>query len=873
MMIEATTTASFTQTEEETRRYWQRHEVAETARAARREGRPYVIYQQPLDLLAPPWTDQIRLLCTSDLFARYHTMRGDAVHSVTGWACHGQALEVEVERSLGPALADCDVAEFNAICRDTATEGIRLVEAQARRLGVWLDPEHTFSSMATRSIGAVWRALYRLWEAGRLKPQQRVEAYCTRCATHLSPAEAAERLVEADVGPVWVRIPWDGEADAYFLVQASDPWMLMGMVALAVHPDATYILAEPAVRQESTPTHVLVAEAAAARSLPDGFRPVRELRGKELRDARFRPLFTFLPDTAATGRVVLSPSVPLDRGSGIMPVMPAFDGISLELAPAHGLPIPQLLDEWGSLDEMVASWRGLSPWDAEPLLVEDLQARGLLFRQEPNQHRKALCPHCATPLLQLARQVWLVGSKDDTRVVDRARPWGAPLPIWKCRGCAEQLCMAGLDDLAHRTDLDLDEIDLHRPEVDGLTFACRSCGGLMQRVTPVVDTAFELAVLSTAEASPPAPADLAIGLDPTHSHWLQDLSAVSTILQQPPAYQHAISVPTTAFARGWEQTRAFSGDAFRWATYTNTTPRQAERGFLQQVRRLVQAFSSELVPDHDWHRHQLGTAEVLLDHWLLARLHETIRAVTEALDGGRVSDAAGSLVALVEDINSWYVVYRPGRGEDLLGTVCSLMAPFSPHLSEIIYSQIEGQAAPSVHLTDWPSPDPAWQDSKLLAQMTLIRQLAALGDTARAQADMDPDVTLDRALVATLSALTAPAGELTLFEGLLADALRVTRVEFTPDAEHQVEWQLLPIADRLVSRAVPAAEIAASLAELDSEAAADLAAQLRAGYSTSMQVSGRAITLLPDEVQISAKARPGWAAAVEGPCLLVLVPA
>ena len=167
----------------------------------------------------------------------------------------------------------------------------------------------------------------------------------------------------------------------------------------------------------------------------------------------------------------------------------------------------------------------------------------------------------------------------------------------------------------------------------------------------------------------------------------------------------------------------------------------------------------------------------------------------------------------------------------------------------------------------------SWQDSKLLAQMTLIRQLAALGDTARAQADLDPDVPLDRALVATLSALTAPAGELTLFEGLLADALRVTRVEFTPDAEHQVEWQLLPIADRLVSRAVPAAEIAASLAELDSEAAADLAAQLRAGYSTSMQVSGRAITLLPDEVQISAKARPGWAAAVDGPCLLVLVPA
>jgi isoleucyl-tRNA synthetase len=157
--------------------------------------------------------------------------------------------------------------------------------------------------------------------------------------------------------------------------------------------------------------------------------------------------------------------------------------------------------------------------------------------------------------------------------------------------------------------------------------------------------------------------------------------------------------------------------------------------------------------------------------------------------------------------------------------------------------------------------------------MALIRQLAALGITARAQAGIDRDLLLDRALVATRPAQDNLAGELALFEGLLADALRVSRVEFTPAAEHQVQWQLAPIADRLVSRTTPAAEIAASLAGLDSVAAAELAAQLRDGYSASMEVSGQTITLLPDEVEIGTQVRPGWAAAVEGTCLVVLIPA
>ncbi|MFC2031071.1 class I tRNA ligase family protein, partial [Chloroflexota bacterium] len=596
MTTEATAAASFTQTEEEIRRFWQRNDVLQAARAAHGEGRPFVIRQEPLSVLGPPWIDQVRLLSTTDLFTRYHCMRGKTVQCETGWACHGLELEVAVERSLGPALADCDITEFNAICHDTAVRGTRLAEGQAERLGVWFQSEHAFSSLTSESIGTVWRILNLLWDEGRLRSQQRVGAYCTRCATHLSAGEASQSSVESEASPVWVRLPWDGKPDAYFLARASAPWMLMGMVALAAHPDANYLLVEAGegpARQDLVATRLLVSEEAAARSLPDGFRTVQKLRGQELRDSRFRPLFTFLPDAAATGRIVLSRSVPVEEGTGLMPVTPAFEGLSLELAQAHSLPVPELLDEWGSLDEMVASWRGLSPLDAEPLLVDDLRARGLVVREATMKRPQAICPYCDTPLLQLARPVWLAGDGDSQWVVDRSRPWGTPLPIWVCSDCAEQICVAGLDELGHLTGLELEQGDLHRPAIDRLTFACKSCDGLMRRVTPVVDTSFELAVLSaTAQAGP---ADLAISLDRGDRGWLQDKDQLGTILQQAVADRPAIALPRKVVGRSWDHTRSSSGDALRWATYTETAPHLAEAGFLRQVQHLVQDLLAEPV--------------------------------------------------------------------------------------------------------------------------------------------------------------------------------------------------------------------------------------------------------------------------------------
>jgi hypothetical protein len=112
--------------------------------------------------------------------------------------------------------------------------------------------------------------------------------------------------------------------------------------------------------------------------------------------------------------------------------------------------------------------------------------------------------------------------------------------------------------------------------------------------------------------------------------------------------------------------------------------------------------------------------------------------------------------------------------------------------------------------------------------------------------------------------------ELSPFEDLLVEALGVERVQLAPEAEGPVEWRLGLNPERYPERDVTPAEIEAALAELDADLAAHLASQVRAGLSIGLQVSGQAITLLPDEVRPFAQAPPGWVAAADDEHLVVL---
>jgi valyl-tRNA synthetase len=184
-----------------------------------------------------------------------------------------------------------------------------------------------------------------------------------------------------------------------------------------------------------------------------------------------------------------------------------------------------------------------------------------------------------------------------------------------------------------------------------------------------------------------------------------------------------------------------------------------------------------------------------------------------------------------------------------------------PHVGEAIYRRAGGHTTQSVHETRWPVADAAWAAPELVAQMRQIQRLAALGRTARIQAGIDLDRPAGRTLIHALKERDRDLQGLAPLQPVLAEALRSTEVLFTPAAMARIDWLLALKQERAVERSIAAAEIDESLASLTPAAAADLASQLRDGLSVSFEAGQQSITLLPDEVDITIKSHPGWAAA------------
>jgi isoleucyl-tRNA synthetase len=882
MFDEMRADASFTRIEEQVRRLWRLHGIPETFRATHGDHPAYLVDHQPLTVAGQAWADQVRLLVTGDLLVRYLTMRGFAVRRKLGWECHGLRVETAVEQALGPEARNFDLAQFNAACRDAALEGMRQGLALADHLGVWLQRADTYSTMTPQSIGAIWATLRQLWDAGQLKRERRVVSVCPRCATPLSMSEAIRHTPEVEARSVWVRLPWDGPSDTYFLVWTPAAWTLAGMVALAIHPEASYAIVELTGRRGRTLIRMLLAEESLSHTLTGDYHLVRRLNARQLRRAHYRPLFTFLPADKGMGQIITSDQVPLDQGTGLLPITPGFDALSLALAQAHGLPIPDLLDNRGSLTDMVTPWRGLSPFDAEPLLVEDLRIRGLLFQEQVETRPYPVCPYCSTPLLPQIRDVWLLETGSDPWILGRDRPWGTPLPVWECDACGEPAFVAGLDDLSYRTGLDASHIDPHRPEVDRLTFPCKSCSGTMRRVAAVVDAAFEAAVLSwatRAQGELPSrsaesaegrenrfrPRTVAVGLGDRDLGWLGDLTEAAALLSGSLAWEQAIALPEGRVGSAWDSAWTPPADVLRWAAYADKMPDQAERDFLRALWHLVaQLLSNEARSPSPWQQE----GQAILNRWLLARLHEAIGFMTRALDAFEPGQAVNALSALVHDLSTWYTPSSPDASQQLLETLSRLLAPFVPHLAEAMHWQMGGRTGESVHLLDWPTPNPAPADRALLAGMSLVWRLVAMGKIARAQAGIKPDQPLRRAAITLLSRADSELAELMPYKPLLTQLLGVARVQLTQEVIPSKVWRLTVDPDQPVERAVPAAEIDAALANLTARETAALIFQLWDGRSASLGVADQMVTLLPGEVRVSV--RPGWAAAASAGHLLVL---
>jgi isoleucyl-tRNA synthetase len=654
--------------EEDMLRFWQLRRVFARS-AEHRQGAPeFVFYEGPPTANGRPGVHHIPARVFKDIFPRYKLMRGYHVQRRGGWDTHGLPVEIDVERQLGftskSQIEAYGVAEFNALCRKSAFEYIQEWERFSDRIAYWVDLGDAYVTYTNEYIESVWWILKEFWDKGLLYQGYKVVPYCPRCGTPLSDHEVAQGYREAVDPSVYVRLPLADEPGTSLLVWTTTPWTLPGNVAVAAHPELDY-----AVVQRSMPEggreRLIVARPRVEQVFGDEpVRVIETIKGRKLKGRRYQPLFTFLHPDKPAHYVINQDYVTVEDGTGLVHIAPAFGAEDMQAAMDFDLPVLMTVDDGGSFVAEVRPWSGMFVKDADPSIIADLQARGLLYRAGTTTHTYPFCWRCDTPLLYTARGTWylrtsayrerLVALNQEINWVPehikdgrfgnwlennvdwalgRERYWGTPLPVWECPDCRHQLAVSSLAELSALAGRDLAGLDLHRPYVDEVSGPCPECGAAMRRVPELIDVWFDSGAMPVAQWHFPFenrgafrrqfPADfICEGVDQTRG-WFYSLHAISALLFNQVAFKNVISSGLFLDSEGrkmsksrgnlvdpWAMFAQYGADAFRWYLYTSGSPGAERRFSLEQVGEAIRAFTLPL-----WNVYAFFVTYANLDGW------------------------------------------------------------------------------------------------------------------------------------------------------------------------------------------------------------------------------------------------------------------
>ena len=647
---------SLLEIEEKTLERWRAEDLFRQTLEANVDGERFVFYEGPPTANGRPGLHHIISRTIKDLVCRYRAMEGRSVTRIAGWDTHGLPVEIEAEKKLGisgkPEIEALGIAEFNKVCKDSVFTYKEEWEQLSERIGYWLEYWRPYVTFHATYIESVWAILKEFADKGLLYRGHKSVPYCPRCGTALSSHEVAQgyRDVE-DPSLTFVAeiLTEDGRPDPdgrAFLAWTTTPWTVPSNAGLAVHPELTYVEVARGDRR------YIVAQARVEPLFGEDAEVVAEHVGADLVGWRYRRPLEIVEAPADLGNgwtVVAEDFVSADDGTGLVHMAPAFGADDYAAGQRHDLPMLNPIDASGHFAEDVELVGGKFVKDADPLLVDALDKRHLLFDIGQVTHSYPHCWRCESPLLYVALDSWFVATstlKDELLAnndqvswyppevgekrfgewlrgnvdwaLSRDRYWGTPLPVWICDRNDEHTHWIGsLDDLAEASGPLPDDFDPHRPFIDELTWSCAECEGTMSRVPAVIDAWFDSGSMPYAQWHYPFenrqefedhfPADfICEGLDQTRG-WFYSLIAISTLLGRGPSFESCLVNDLVldvvgrkmSKSRGnvvdpWDAIAEHGSDALRWYFIASSNPWLPKRYDPAGVREAARKFFDTL---------------------------------------------------------------------------------------------------------------------------------------------------------------------------------------------------------------------------------------------------------------------------------------
>ena len=603
-----TTSPSFPELEQEVLKYWEEHETFKKSVAQREDAEEYVFYDGPPFANGLPHYGHLLTGYVKDIVPRFRTMMGYKVDRRFGWDTHGLPAELEAEKQLGiknrAEIDDMGLAEFNAYCKKSVLKYTQEWKDYVTRQGRWVDFDNGYKTLDIGYMESVLWAFKTLYDKGLIYKGFRVLPYSwaehtplSNQETHLDDSYKMRQDPALTVAmPLCIPAdhplsgtPFDGAAA---LIWTTTPWTLPSNLAIAVHPNETYLVVE--VAGEKAPaqfagSRVVLAEArlsAYSRELGKKPKVMARVTGSELAGLSYTPVFNYFADNANSFQILLADYVTMDSGTGVVHQAPAFGEDDINTCNKYDIPLVIPVDMDGKFISEVPEYEGLLVFDANPRIIKDIKGLGRVFRQETIDHSYPHSWRSGEPLIYMALPSWFVAvTKFRDRMVElnhdditwipshirdgqfgkwlsnardwnisRNRYWGAPIPVWESDdpNYPRTDVYGSLDELER--DFGVRPTNLHRPDIDQLVRPNPddpTGKSMMRRVPEVLDCWFESGSMPYAQVHYPFenkewfeshyPGDFIVEYIGQTRGWFYTLHVLATALFDKPSYKAVVA--------------------------------------------------------------------------------------------------------------------------------------------------------------------------------------------------------------------------------------------------------------------------------------------------------------------------------------------
>lgn len=923
---------------------WKEENILEKTIENRKDNETWVFYDGPIYANAKPGIHHVLAKTIKDSFCKYKTMKGYKVLRKIGLDTHGLPIEVNVEKKLGfKTKADIEkfgIENFCRECNNATALNIDEVNLLTDNMGQFIDSRHPYVTCSNEFIESEWWLIKEIDKKGLIYYGNKVLPYCPRCGTELSANEVGQGYQEDSVNTVIVPFKIK-DSDTYFLVWTTTPWTLMANVALCVNPDLEYI------KVSSMGYKFIVAKSLANKVLGDDFEVLETYKGTDLVGTNYEQLMPFAEVEGKCFEVLADSYVTSEDGTGIVHIAPAYGDDDNRVCKENGIGFVNPVGKDGCYT--TGPWKGtlVTDKDLEIEIIKWLKENDKLFKKIKLTHDYPHCWRCHSPLIYYSKPAWYirtteykdkileanktvswhpdyVGTKRFNNwlenMVDwgisRNRYWGCPMPIWICSSCGEKHVIGSIKELDDMKvgDIDVKNMELHRPYIDEVHIKCPKCNGIMNRVTDVMDVWFDSGAMPYAQFHYPFenkelfesqfPADfIAEGVDQTRG-WFNSLICISTIVSGVSSFKNVVVNDMVLDSNGKKMSKStgniidpikimeeYGADTVRWyMLYASPvwTPlkfdveglKEVHSKFFNPLRNSYNFFAiyanADKITDINTCRVEYNDREDI-DKWLLSKYNKLIKEVTEAYDEYDLNKVVKLITDFTSiDLSNWYIRRNRDRFWDNLMTtskksvymttyevlegLSKLIAPIASYTAEEIYTNLTGNI--SVHLSDFPVCNEELIDLKLEEKMDLVRDLISIGRNVREESKIKvrqpiSEILLDKKKEKVIGELTS----------LIKEELNVKEVIYTDDLSTYMNFMVKPNfkeVGKIFGKNIK--EFSDKLLELSNE---DIN-KLENNESIKMSIDNTTYDITKDMVDIRISSKEGFKAMVVGNNFVIL---